>query len=199
MRAPFVWTRPSRTSLRVLCACCALWCAPAAALAAPEKITATPAVSTPASAATATANDSTARAGGVWFDRRVLALLAIGCVVGLIARRAKGGSPEIRFRLFNKPKKTPLSVLVTPGPAPRLIPSESPKATRARSARAPVPRQAPAGAMRSGVIDYIAAFSDSAEGSERARVDYLLVSDDDSASESPDSPDGSDGPPRDKE
>jgi hypothetical protein len=116
--------------------------------------------------ATSVANDSAARIGSGRFDRRVLALLAVGCVVGLVARRSRGGSPGIRFRLFNKPKKTQLSVLVPPGPAPRLIPSESPNATRACSARAPVPRQASTGASRSGFIDYIAAFSDSTEGSE---------------------------------
>jgi hypothetical protein len=177
MRTRFVWARSSQTSLRVLCACCVLWGAPAAA-----------------QSATSTADDSAARIGSVLFDRRVLALLAMGCVVGLVARWGRGGSPGIRFRLFNKPKKTQLSVLVPPGPAPRLIPSESPNAARARSARAPVPRQAPPGATRSGFIDYVAAFSDSAEGSEQTRVDYLLISDD-SVAESSGPPDKADGSP----
>jgi hypothetical protein len=195
---PFVWTRPSQTSLRVLlCACCALWVVPAAALAAPEKITPTPGIPTTAAATetattTATTNDSTARTGGVSFDRRVLVLLAIGCIVGLIAGWvARGGAREPRVRLLHKPKKVQVSVLVPSSPAPRLIPGDSPNATRARWARTPVPRQTPAGAPRPGIIHYLAAFADPAEASEKARVDYLLVSDD-VAEEPPDSPGGSD-------
>jgi hypothetical protein len=195
MRILFVWTRPSQTSLRVLCACCALWGAPAAALAAAAQVTPTPAVPTSTAAAERSAgNDSTARVGTVLFDRRVLALLVMGCVVGLVVSWSRGGPPDIRFRLLNKPKKTQLSVLVPPGPAPRLIPSESPNATRARAARSPVPRPAPVSATRPGIIHYIAAFADPAKASERVRVDYLLVSGD-SADESPDSPDGSDDSP----
>ena len=179
MRTPFVWTRPSQRSLRVLCACYALWGAPATALAAPEQITQTPVVSTPAPAATASkANDSTARISSVLFDRRVLALLAMGGIVGLIIGWARGRPPAPRVRLLNKPKKTQLSVLVPPGPTPRLIPSEAPNATRARPSHFPVLRQTPAGTRHSAFIDYIAAFSDSAETSERCRVDYLLVSED---------------------
>jgi hypothetical protein len=201
MRTPFVWTRPSQTSLCALCACCALWGAPAAVLAAPERITPTtmPAASTAApAAASSLANDPMARIGRVLFDRRVLALLAMGCLIGLLARWVSGGPPEIRFRLLNKPKKTPLSVLVPPGPAPRLVPGDSPNATRARAARVPVPRQAPVGAARSGLVDYIAAFSDSAEGNAGVRVDYLLVSDD-SEEEPSDPQDGSDDSLRDRE
>ena len=188
MRTPFGWSLTSQTSLQVLCACCALWSAPAAALAAPEQITPTPVISTPAPAATSMANDSTARIGGVSFDRRVLTLLAMGCLVGMIAGWVGGGPRETHFRPLNKPKKMRLSVLVPPGPAPRLIPSDSPNATRARWTRAPVSRQTPAGATGSGVIDYIAAFADSAEASEGGRVDYLLVSSD-SVGESLDPPD----------
>jgi hypothetical protein len=188
MRTPFGWTLTARTSLPALCACCALWCAPAAALAAPEQITPLPVVSTPApAAATSTTNNSTVRIGAVSFDRRVLTLLAMGCLVGMIAGWVNGGPRETRFRLLNKPKKTHLSVLVPPGPAPRLIPRDSPNAARASSSRAPISRQTPAGATRPRVVDYIAAFSDSAEASERARVDYLLMSSD-SVGESLDPP-----------
>ena len=112
----------------------------------------------------------------------LLTLLVIGCLVGMLAGWVNRGPTEPRVRLFVKPKKTPLSVLVPPGPAPRLIPSDSPKAVRARSTM-PVPRQMP---PRAGAIDYLAAFADSAEASERAQVDYLLVPGD-SAEESPDS------------
>jgi hypothetical protein len=196
MRTPFGWTLTSQTSLQVLCASCALWCAPAAALAAPEQITPTPVVSTPAPvAATSMADISTARIGGVWFDRRVLTLLAMGCLVGMITGWASGGPRETRFRLLNKPKKTHLSVLAPPGPAPRLIPSDSPNATRARWTRAPVSRQTPAGATGSSAVDYIAVFADSAEASEGARVDYLLESSD-SEEESVDPPTEFEGPLR---
>jgi hypothetical protein len=187
MRTPFGWTLTARTSLHALCACCALWCAPAAALAASEQIAPMP-VSTPASAAaTSMANNSTVRIGGVSFDRRLLTLLAMGCLVGVIAGWVGGGPRETRFRLLNKPKKTRLSVLVPPGPAPRLIPRDSPNATRPSSTRAPMPRQTPAGATRPRVVTYIAAFADAAEASEAGRVDYLLLSSD-SAGESLDPP-----------
>lgn len=191
MRTPFGWTLTAQTSLQVLCACCALWCAPAAALAAPEQITPMPVVSTPApGAATSMANDSSVRIGGVSFDRRVLTLLAMGCLVGMIAGWVSVAPRETRFRLLNKPKKTRLSVLVPPGPAPRLIPRDSPNATRA--SRAPVSRQTPAGATRPRVINYIAAFGDSAEASAGGRVDYLLISSD-SVGESLDPPGELDG------
>lgn len=157
MRTPFRWTGPSQTSLRVLYACCALWGASAAR------------------AAATVANNSTARIGSVLLDRRVLTLLAIGCLVGVIAGWVGRDPREPRVRLLNKPKKTHLSILVPPGPAPRLIPGDSPNATRPRSTRAPVPRQTPIGAARPRVIDYIAPFGDSAEASEGSRVDYLLV------------------------
>jgi hypothetical protein len=175
MRTPFRWTRPSQTSLYVLFACWALWGAPAAALADAEQITPTTVVSTAAPAAATAANNSTARIVSLLFDRRVLTLLAMGCLFGMIVGWVSRDPREPRFRLLNKPKKTPLSILVPPGPAPRLIPSDSPKVTRPRSMRAPVPRQTPVGAARPRVIDYLAAFSDSADGSEGDRVDYVLV------------------------
>ena len=176
MRTPFRWTRPSQTSLHVLCACCVLWGASAAVLAEPEQITPKSVVSTPAASAAAVA--STARTGSVLFDRRVLTLLAMGCLVGMIAGWVGRDPREPRVRLPNKPKKTHLSVLVPPGPAPRLIPCDSPNVTRPRSTRAPVPRQTPVGAARPRVIDYLAAFADAPEASEGVRVDYLLVSSD---------------------
>ena len=179
MRTPFGWSLASQTSLQVMCACCALCGAPAAALAVPEQITPTQVISTPApAAATSMANNSTARIGGVSFDRRVLTLLAMGCLVGMIAGWVGQGPRETRFRPLNKLKKTRPSVLIPAGPAPRLIPGDSPHATRALSTRAPLSRKTPAGATRSGAIDYIAAFADSAKGSELVRVDYLLVSGD---------------------
>jgi hypothetical protein len=178
MRTPFRWTRPSQTSLHALYVCCALWGAPAAALAEPEQTTPTPVVSTPAPAAATVANNSPARIASLLFDRRVLMLLAMGGLIGMIAGWVGRDPREPRVRLLNKPKKTCLSVLVPPGPAPRLIPGDSPNATRPRSTRAPVPRQTPIGAARPRVIDYLAAFADSAEASEGVRVDYLLVSSD---------------------
>lgn len=159
MRIPF-GSLTSHTSLQVLCACCAFWGMPAAAA---------------------------ARGGSVFFDRRVLTLLALACLVGMIAGWVGGGPRETGFRLLNKPKKSHLSVLVPPGPAPRLIPGDSPNATRAQRALAPLPRQTPADAGGSGGINYIAAFADSAEASEGAKVDYLLVSSE-NVDESPDSP-----------
>ena len=197
MRMPFAWTLPSQTSLQVVCACYALWGAPAAGLAAPEQIVSTPVVSTTAPAApTSTANNGAVRIDSVVFNRRVLTLVAMGCLAGAIVGWVWRGSRETRFRLLSKPKKMGLSVLVPPTPAPRLIPGDSPNATRARSIRAPIPRQTPAVATRSGVIDYIAAFADPGEARRGSRVDYLLVSGD-SAEESPDPPDGLDGSPRD--
>ncbi|HVY81264.1 MAG TPA: hypothetical protein VG994_09815 [Steroidobacteraceae bacterium] len=105
----------------------------------------------------------------------MLTLLAMGCLVGLIAGWANTGPREPRVRLLNKPKKTHLEVLVPARAPPRLIPSDAPNAVRARWARAPVPRQTPDGATRAGVVDYIAAFADSARGSEQCRIDYVLV------------------------
>jgi hypothetical protein len=116
----------------------------------------------------------------------------------MIVGWVSGGPRDTRFRLLNRPKKTRLSVLVPPGPPSRLIPSDSPNATRARWTRAPVSRQTPACATGSGVIDYIAAFADSAEASEGDRVDYLLVSSD-SVEESLDPPEELDGSLRHKE
>jgi hypothetical protein len=107
----------------------------------------------------------------------MLMLLAMGGLVGMITGWIGRHPREPRIRLLNKPKRTSLSILVPPGPAPRLIPGDSPNATRPRSMRAPVPRQTPVGAARPRVIDYLAAFADPAE--EEGRVDYLLVSDED--------------------
>jgi hypothetical protein len=182
MRTPFKWTLPRRTSLRLLCACCAccaLWGVPAAALGAPEQIAPAPVVSTPPPAATpSTVNDDTAGLRGVLLDWRVWTFIAVACLFGMIAGWATKGPPEPRVRLLNKPKKTRPSVLVPPGPAPRLIPGDSPKATRSRAARAPVPRQTPDATTGSGIVDYIAPFSDAGKASERGRVDYILDSGD---------------------
>jgi hypothetical protein len=193
MRTPVGWALTARTSLQVLCACCAFWCTPVATLAAREQTTAMPVVSKAAPAAdTSAANNRTTRVGGISLDRRVLTLLAMGCLVGLIAGWVRGGEPRRpRVRLYIKPRKTPLSVLVPPGPAPRLIPRESPNATQASWTRTPVSRRTRVGATRNGVIDYLAAFADSADASEEAHVDYLLIASD-SAEESPELTDGFD-------
>jgi len=120
MRTPFEWTLTLQTSLQVLCACCALWGGPAAALAAPEQITPETMVSAPASATVPSmANDRMARIGGASLDRRVLTLLAMGCLIGLIAGWVNGGPRKTHFRLLNKPTKTRLSVLVPAAPAGR--------------------------------------------------------------------------------
>lgn len=182
MRTPFGWTLRSRTSLRlvrVVCACCAICGAPAVALSAPGQVIASGAVAATSAAAVApsAANNGVARADSSSFDRRVLILFAMGCVIGLIAGWVGGAPRDAHVRLFNKPKKkVRLSVLVPPGPAPRLVPGDSPNATRARSTRPPVPRQTPAGATGSGAVDYIAAFGDPADTADR--VDYLLASSD---------------------
>ena len=107
---------------------------------------------------------------------QVWCLLALGCVVGVIAAWVSRGPRKTRLRLLNKPTKARLPVLVPPGPAPRLIPSDSPNATRPVGTGAPLSRQLPAGATH---INYIAAFADSGKGSEGGRVDYLLVASDD--------------------
>lgn len=179
MRTPFRWPLTSRTSLHALCACCALWGVPCAALAAPEQIAPVTVQSAVAPAAsTSVAHDSAAQIGGFSVDKRILTLLAMGLFIGLVVGWASGGPRETHFRLFNKPRKTSLPVLVPPGPTPRLIPSDSPYATRARSTHAPIPRQTPAGA-RPGV-DYIAAFAEPAETIDDAQVDFLLESSDSS-------------------
>jgi hypothetical protein len=177
MRTPFVWIRLSPSSLLVLCACCALWAAPVTVRAATEPLESTRTVAkrSVSSATGAVSNDSTEQVPERLRDKRLLMLLAAGCVVGLIASCSRASAPEIRFRLLHKPKKTPLPVLVPPGPPPRLIPGESPNATRARTARAEVSRQKPAGARPTGLVDYIAAFGDPA----KANVDYVLVPGDD--------------------
>jgi hypothetical protein len=176
MRTPFRWALQSQASLHILCACCVFSGTPAAALATPGQMTPAPVVSGPAS--------------GALSERRVVLLLAIGsvvavgCVVGMIGGRTSRSPREPRLRLINKPKRTNLSVLVPPGPAPRLIPSDSPNAARKRPAHSPVPRQTPDGTTRSGIVDYLAAFADASKASERERVDYLLVSGDDSVEQS---------------
>ncbi len=116
MRTPFAWTLPSRTSLQVVCACYALWGAPVAGLTAPEKIMPMPAVSTRAPAAPTSMPNHAARIRGVLFNRRVLTLVAMGCLVGTIVGWVRRGSRETRFRLLNKPRKMRLSVLVSPTP-----------------------------------------------------------------------------------
>jgi hypothetical protein len=115
-------------------------------------------------------------------------LLVLACLVGLIAGW-RTPVPRVTFlRPLNKPKRAaPPAVLVPPGPTPRLIPSESSKATRPRSTPAPGSRQTPAGIRSSGAIDYIAAFAGSAEASEATRVDYLLEAGD-AAADPPEEP-----------
>jgi hypothetical protein len=189
MRTPFGWTLRSQASLQIVCACCVLWSAPADARSAAEQITSPTAVSAqPSIAANTIGHNSGTRANSArtsvahsrradspaGFDKRVLTLLGMGGVIGLIAGWASGGPRETRFRLFNKPKKTHLSVLVPPGPPPRLIPNESPYATRARWTRDPIPRPMPPPGTQSRVIHYLAPFADSPETSESAQVDYLL-------------------------
>jgi hypothetical protein len=95
----------------------------------------------------------------------------------MIAGWASAGPRDTRLRLLKKPKKARLSVLVSPGPAPRLIPGDSPNARRARWARAPVSRQTSVGDTHPRVLHYFAPFADAAETNEDARVDYLLESD----------------------
>jgi hypothetical protein len=176
MRTPCGWTPPRQKSWPLLCVFLTLWNGPAASVGAPKHIMPPSVVSASAPAAAAsTTTHETVQIGGLSFDRRVLALVAMVCLVPTIAGRAGRGAREPRVRLLTRPKKTSLTVLVPPGPAPRLVPGESPNATRARPAHAPVPRQAPAGAG-SGIIDYIAPFAGSGEGNEKARVDYLLES-----------------------
>ncbi len=188
MRAPFGWTLPRQISLPVLCVCLAIWSAPVDSRSAPGQIAPAPVVSTPAHAvATSTASDNKVQIAVVSVDRRVLALVAMMLLFGTIAGRSRRGSRAPRVRLLIKPRKIPPTVLVPPGPAPRLVPGESPNATRARWAPAPVLRKAPTG-TGSGLINYIAPFLDSGEASEKVRVDYLLEPDD--RMESPDPPAG---------
>jgi hypothetical protein len=166
---PIVST-PAQTSVHALAPAPAL--APASAstsASAPVPVPAPASVPTP----TSPAKHNTVRIGGIAFDRRVLALVATVCFVGTIAGWATRGPRVLRVRLLNKPTKTHLTVLVPPGPTPRLVPNESRNATRARSTLAPVSRLAPSG-PGSGIIDYIAPFASSGEASERVQVDYLL-------------------------
>lgn len=99
-------------------------------------------------------------------------LFAIGCVVGLIAGSVRRRR-TIRFGLIHKPQKSSPVVLVPPGPVPRLIPGDSPNATRARQSHAQVLRQTPANATGAGMVDYIAAFA-GPEKTEGKPIDYLL-------------------------
>jgi len=100
-------------------------------------------------------------------------LLLLACLVGFVIGWF-GGGPRVLLRLLNKPKKTPPPILIPPGPTPRLVPGDSPNATRARSIPAPGARQTPTGMRRSGPIDYIAVFTGPPDGRDNARVDYLL-------------------------
>jgi hypothetical protein len=171
---------------------------PAAAVATPERMTPTQAIAPSARDSTSNVNDGVARSDeDVLSDRRVVTLLAIGsvaataCVVGMIGGRTSRGPREPRLRLINKPKKMQLSVLVPPGPPPRLIPSDSPNAVRKRPAHAPVPRQTPDGTTCSGIVDYLAAFADATKASEGVRVDYLLGDGVEDSLETPEDADGS--------
>ena len=116
-------------------------------------------------------------AGTVRVVRRALALVAMMCLVGMIVGWARRLPRERRVRLRARPDRAPLTVLVPPGPAPRLIPSDSPNATRPRPVADPVPRMAPAG-TGSGIVDYIAPFAGAGGAGESARLDYLLESGD---------------------
>lgn len=181
MRTPLGWTLTTQAPLRILCACCAICWMPTAALAAaaaPEYIRPVLVESTAApDTATSTPDGDAARASGPSIETRVLALLALACAIGMIAgRRDRRPRGTTQLRLHNKPKKTPPPILVPPGPTPPLIPADSPKATRRARSATPAQRQTPPGIPSSGVVDYIAAFSDSAEGLDATRVDYLLES-----------------------
>src|SRR5689334_710825 len=110
MRTPFRCALRLQTSLQILCAYGALLGTPAVVLGAPEQIT-PPATTTPTSVPAATssiADNTTAHVGGMSVDRRVLTLLAMGCLVGMIVGWARGGPRETRLRLINKPKKARL-------------------------------------------------------------------------------------------
>jgi len=173
MRTPVGWTLTTRAPLRILFACCGFWGLPTAALAATEDIQ--PAlVESTAAPATSTPNSDAARADDPSIETRVLALLALACAIGLIAGQRDRRPRGTQLRLHNKPKKALPTILIPPGPAPHLIPGDSPKAARRAGSNAPALRQTPDGIPSSGLIDYIAPFSDSAEGSEGTRVDYLL-------------------------
>jgi len=203
MGTPFAWRLLPQASLLVLCACCAPCAAPAAALGSPERDTSLVYAPTVA-AADSISKDEENRTSQEALERRAMTLLAIGglvgaaCLIGMIAGGSNRGPPAPRVRLLNKPKKTQLSVLVPPGPAPRLIPSESPNAIRARPARAPVSRQTPEGDTRSGIVHYIAAFTNSGQATEEVRVDYLLEPGE-GAEQSADPLDEVDGPLRQSE
>jgi hypothetical protein len=159
--------------MRILFACCVFWGLPTAALAVTEDIR--PAlVESTAAPSTSTLSPDVVRADEPSIEKRVLALLALACALGLIVGRRDRRPRGTQLRLHNKPKKTAPTILVPPGPAPPLIPGDSPKATRRAGSTVPVLRQTPDGIPSSGLIDYLAPFSDSAEGSEGTRVDYLL-------------------------
>jgi hypothetical protein len=142
MGTRFGWAPKWLTSLQALCACGALFGAPAGALGATSELA-------PPTATAPSIVTSDAQVFGFSFDRRVLTLLVMGCVVGMIAGWANGGPRETRLRLFKKQKTTHLAVIVPAGPAPRLIPSDSPNVTRARWNRTPVSRRTPAPAALS--------------------------------------------------
>jgi len=159
--------------MRILFACCVLWGLPTAALTATEYIQPAPVEAT-AAPSTSTLNNDVARADEPSIEKRVLALLALACALGLIVGRRDPRPRGTQLRLHNKPKKMPPTILVPPGPAPYLVPGDSPKATRRAGSTVPVLRQTPDGIPSSGLIDYLAPFSASAEGGEGTRVDYLL-------------------------
>lgn len=173
MRTPVGWTLTTRAPLRILFACCAFWGLPEAALALTEDIH--PAlVESTAVPATSTLNNDAAGAEDPSIEKRVLALLVLACALGLIAGHRDRRPRGTQLRLHNKPKKTLPTILIPPGPAPHLIPGDSPRATRRAGSNAPVLRQTPDGIPSSGLVDYIAPFSESAEGGEGTRLDYLL-------------------------
>lgn len=120
------------------------------------------------------------------FGWALLALVAGVFLVGTLSGRARGNPRDTRVRLLAKPKRTGLTVLVPPGPAPRLIPSEAPNATRARPVPAAAPRKMPRAS--SGIIDYIAPFVGSGDAGDNARLDYLLEPGEDEPPDPPDMP-----------
>src|SRR5262245_13262016 len=93
-------------------------------------------------------------------------LLGLACLVGMIAGWVSG-SRGTRVRLLNKPTKMLPSVIVSPGPAPRLVPGDSPHAARTHSHHDTTARTP--GVAHSGVIHYIAAFTGSVEARKVVR------------------------------
>jgi hypothetical protein len=104
-----------------------------------------------------------------------LTLLALGCLIGMIAGWVGKHPRRTRLRLLNKPQGRDLSVLVPPGTAPRLVPGDAPNATRPTGTRAPLTRHPPAVVTH---VDYLAAFADPGKGKDTGQVDYVLLSTD---------------------